>query len=491
MSKYILLLPILLPIVFGALIPFIRLKSEKLRNVLVELVVLLNSGIVFALIAMHTEKAYTVFHLTDNLNISFKIDGMSIIFGGLVSILWPLATLYAFEYMEREERRPSFFAFYTMTFGVTLGVAFSANLMTLYIFYELLTLITVPLVMHKMDAVSRDAARKYMVYSITGAAFAFIGFIFILTYGSSIDFTLGGVISQTAMSEHRNILLLGYVFAFMGFGVKAAVVPLCGWLPKASVAPTPVTALLHAVAVVKSGAFAIIRVTFYSYGADNIRGTVVQYIVMAVALCTILYGSSMAVKETHIKRRLAYSTISNLSYVLFGVTLMTPLGMGAALSHLIIHAFMKIVLFFGAGAIMEYSEQEYIPRLVGIGKKMPFTMTCFAISSLAVIGIPPFAGFISKWRLMTSAVETENILAYIGAGVLIISAVLTAIYLLTFVVRGFWPERGYNEEDVKVAKDPGWRMKLPLLILTVAVLALGLCFNPIAELISDTVYGLL
>lgn len=491
MDKYILLLPILFPLIMGAFTVLLPFKSEKMRNVYVEAIVIINSILVYLLLFNRPEGVSRVFHLTNRLVLSLRIDGMSMIFAGLVAVLWPLATLYAFEYMEHEERRTTFFAFYTMTFGITVGIAFSANFMTMYLFYEMLTLITLPLVMHKMDRESRDAARKYMVYSITGAAFAFIGFIFIFTFADTNDFILGGVLDSVTMSNNRPLLLLGYVMTFMGFGVKAAVFPLCGWLPKASVAPTPVTALLHAVAVVKAGAFTIIRITYYSFGADNIRGTWAQYFVMSIALITILYGSSMAVKETHIKRRLAYSTISNLSYILFGATIMTPLGMIGALSHLVMHAVMKIVLFCCAGAVMEYSHKNYIPELNGVAKKMPFTMTCFTVASLAVLGIPPLAGFISKWNLGTAAIASENKLAYVGVIVLMISAVLTAIYLLTFVIRAFWPPKGCEITISDDVHDPGLRMKIPFALLTILIIVLGVCSGPLMKLINDTVNGLM
>ena len=280
-------------------------KRERNRLLFTEAVVLLSSVLVWSLILSGKGKDDAVlFYLAGrDLKVFFRLDGAGCVFAGLVSFLWPLATLYASEYMEGEERQKSFFAFYTMAYGVTLGIAFAGNLVTLYLFYELLTLVTFPLVLHYRNRESRAASRKYLYYSIGGAAFAFMGLVFILIDGNTADFILGGVLNQGVPGFRTNTILFMYVLAFFGFGVKAALFPVHGWLPKASVAPTPVTALLHAVAVVKSGAFAILRLTYYSYGADFIRGTWAHYVVLGAVLVTIVYGSTMAVREAHLKRR--------------------------------------------------------------------------------------------------------------------------------------------------------------------------------------------
>lgn len=227
----------------------------------------------------------------------------------------------------------------------------------------------------------------------------------------------------------------------MGFGVKAAVFPLHGWLPKASVAPTPVTALLHAVAVVKAGAFAVIRLTYYSYGTDFLKGTWAQYAVMAIVIFTILFGSSAALKQVHFKRRLAYSTVANLSYILFGVTLMTPIGLEAGVLHMLFHSIIKIGAFFAAGAVLHSTKREYISELDGLGKKMPITFGTFTVFALALTGIPLFNGFVSKWALASAAIQSGDTLSFIGIIVLLISALLTAIYMLNISVRAFFPKK--------------------------------------------------
>ena len=298
------LLVILLPVIAGMLVFLLPFKKRSHMELFLETLVILNSVLVWYLLLHRPTEIFTLANFTGNLSISFKVDGMSMVFGGLVSALWPLATLYAFEYMTKEQHEKVFFMFYSMTYGVTLGISLAANLLTMYFFYELLTLVTVPLVMHTLTREAILASRKYLYYSLGGAAFAFIGLIFIIIYGSTTDFVLGGVLDLDKVGDMTNVLLLIYVMAFMGFGVKAAICPFNSWLPDAGVAPTPVTALLHAVAVVKSGAFAIIRLTYYSFGTEFLKGTWAQNVVMLVVMFTIVYGCSRAVKETHLKRRL-------------------------------------------------------------------------------------------------------------------------------------------------------------------------------------------
>ena len=297
MNEILLLLVVVIPFISGILIPLIPWKSRRAMCIFIETAVLINSILVWSVLTNRPQESMTILKFTGNLSVTLHVDGLASVFAGLVATLWPLATLYSFEYMKHEENERPFFMFYTMTFGVTLGIALSANILSMYFFYELLTLVTTPLVVHTLTREAILASRTYLYYSLGGAAFAFIGMIFVIVYGSSTDFVYGGVLSLEHYPGNVNLLLLIYVLAFMGFGVKAAVCPFNSWLPKAGVAPTPVTALLHAVAVVKSGAFAIMRLTYYSFGTDFLRGTWAQYTVMAITIFTIVYGCSMAVKR--------------------------------------------------------------------------------------------------------------------------------------------------------------------------------------------------
>ncbi len=484
------ILVILIPIIAGALVPMLSFKKRWHMEVFLESAVILNSILVWYLLLHHSDSTFLLAHFTGDLSICFKVDGMGMVFAGLVSALWPFATLYAFEYMTKEEHEKIFFLFYTMTYGITLGIALSANLLTMYFFYELLTLVTVPLVMHTLTREAILASRKYLYYSLGGAAFAFIGLIMIIIYGTTTDFILGGVLDLTKIGGRTNVLLFVYVMAFLGFGVKAAVFPFNSWLPQAGVAPTPVTALLHAVAVVKSGAFAIIRLTYYSFGVDFLKGTWAQTTVMLVVMFTIVYGCSRAVKETHLKRRLAYSTISNLSYILFGVTIMTPLGLVGALTHLIFHAVIKICSFFCAGAIIHQTERQYVHELDGMGYRMPCIFGIFTVSALALMGVPGLAGFISKWNLASAAADSGNPVAYFGIACLLISALLTAIYMLTIVVRAFFPGKDFDDSSIKEFKDPNWKMLLPLFVFVFFIIAFGLYSQPLTDFFRDVAAGL-
>ena len=485
-------LTLILPLIGGALLPLFKFDTVKKRAWYVEAVVSATSVMVLfvLLTSMHTR--YTYFHMTDTLSIAFRVDGTGAVFAGLVAFLWPIASLYGFEYMTHEERPDSFFAFYTMTYGVTLAIAFSANLFSLYIFYECLTLITLPLVVHKQNADSNRAGRKYLTYSISGAALAFIALICLIYFGDTTDFIMGGVLNAEKMAGYESLLQWVFLLAFIGFGTKAAVFPVHAWLPAASVAPTPVTALLHAVAVVNTGAFAVIRVIYYGFGADFLFGSPAQTVALILSCATILFGSGMAVKEQHFKRRLAYSTISNLSYMLMGAALMTPAGMVGSLSHLVIHGLIKITLFYCAGAILVRTGAEYVQDLRGYGKIMPYTCAAFVIGSMALVGTPPLAGFVSKWNLLVAAADTGLAMGHVAIFTLIASAILTAVYLFNVAMPMYF--RPLNEDQAQLLgqkKDPSWMMLLPFGVLCVSVILLGMYAQPLVNFLRQTAAGLM
>lgn len=474
MTTKLLAIVVLLPILAGALVPVLPFKKRTQMMIYVEGAVLLNSLLVLYLLLKQPQDAIILFRFTGNLTLSFQLDGLGTVFAGIVAALWPLATLYAFEYMKHEGHEKVFFMFYTITYGATMGIALAEDVVTMYCFYEMLTLVTFPLVMHTLKREAILASRTYLYYSLGGAAFAFIGVVFILIYGNTCNFTPGGVLNMAAAGDHTNILLLAYVLSFCGFSVKAAMFPFSSWLPKAGVAPTPVTALLHAVAVVKAGAFTTMRMTYYCFGADFLRGTWAQSVLMVLVIFTIVYGCSRALKETHIKRRLAWSTVSNLSYILFGVVLMSPLGLVGALSHMIFHAVMKICAFFCAGAVIYKTGREYVYQLDGFGRKMPKVFIIFTISGMALMGVPGLCGFVSKWNLARAAAESENTIAYVGVAALLVSALLTAIYMMTMSVRAFFPGRDFDYSRISDVEDPNWMMILPLVIFAIAMFYFGL-----------------
>lgn len=487
MNEIFMPIAIFIPIILGIAILFIPFKNRKQMMIYIESVILLTSVVAVMLILNRPDDLFILFSFAGNLKVGFDLDGVGSVFVGIVSLLWPLATLYAFEYMEHENHQKTFFTFYTMTYGVTLAIALAKDILTMYIFYEMLTLVTLPLIIHSLSKDAIHATCKYLYYSLGGAAFAFIGVVFILIYGSSPDFTAGGVLNLLALGDKKDLLIFIYFLCFCGFSVKAAMCPFSSWLPTAGVAPTPVTALLHAVAVVKAGAFACIRVTYFSFGTELLKGSWAQNVILCLVIFTIVYGCSRAVKETHIKRRLAWSTVSNLSYILFGCVLMTPAGLLGALTHMIFHAVMKITSFFCAGSIMHKTHKNYIHELDGLGRKMPITFIIFTISAFALMGVPGLCGFISKWYLASGAIESGTILGYIGVVALLISALLTVIYMVTISVRAFFPGKGFDYQKVEGFSDPGWKMLLPLCLFIVAMFVFGLHSQPLVDMLIEIV----
>ena len=482
---------IFFPIFAGVLLIFAPVKKRRTMLIIAECITIITSIVAWMLIVNPPETGVVLFKFIDKYTVSFKIDGLSRVFCALISWLWPLATLYATEYMEHEAsektlKEKTFFGMYVITFGVTMGIAFAENMLAMYVFYEMLTLVTIPLILFTMSDAAIAATRKYIVYSLGGAAFAFISLIFLMAYGDEFVFKLGGVIHGTPDGRDE-VLRLIYVFAFFGFGVKAAVWPVNSWLPQAGVAPTPVTALLHAVAVVKSGAFAIIRLTYYSFGTDFLRGSWAQHLTMGFAIFTIVYGCSMAVKERHIKRRLAYSTISNLSYILFGATLMTPLGMVGAMTHMVFHGVMKISSFFCAGAVICKAHKNYVYELEGMAKRMPKTFFIFTISAFALMGVPGICGFFSKWQLASAGISSGTIMGYVGVGAILVSALLTAIYMMQMVLRAYFPV----EETTGEKCDLSWQMLVPLVIFVTACVLMGVFNAPIIAFFEKVAGGLI
>ena len=469
MNNTLLLVPIFMPIMLGIASFLIPFKNQKHHNLFVAVSLIFVSASVWICALFVPEKELPLLSFTNTLSFALKLDGAGKIFACLSATLWPLTALYAFDYMKHEKHLKMFYCFFVASFGATMGIAMASNMLTMYLFYELLTLFTIPLVMHGMEHKHKRAARKYMVYSIGGAAFAFAGVVYLIVNNAN-GFVFGGSIIDPA---DANLTLTLFVFAFMGFGVKAAIFPLHSWLPTASVAPTPVTALLHAVAVVKAGAFALIRLVYYSFGTDFLKGTVAQSIVMAVCIFTILYGSACALKQPHFKRRLAYSTISNLSYIAFAVTLMSPAGLIAAFCHLIFHSVIKIGAFFCAGSVLHNSKEEYVQKLEGLGKKMPLTFGLFTVFALALTGIPPLCGFFSKWYIALASVEGGSALEIVGVVVLLISAFLTAVYMLTPSIKAFFPAKD-KAIDVAHAKEANWRMLVPIGICAVLCILMGI-----------------
>ena len=486
------LLCVLLPIVTGAAVLIFRNRfHRRSREMLVMAMSALTSLVTLALVYLRPEPL-TALRLSEQLHLSFHLDGLGVVFAVILAVLWPIADLYSAEYMSHEHGENRFFGFFTMTYGVVLGIAFAANAFTLYLFYELMTLCTLPLVMHEMDPQGRAAGKMYLLYSMSGAAFAFISLVFLSHYGT-LDFVLGGSLDPALILGVETTLRVVFLLAFFGYGVKAAVFPFYAWLPAAGVAPTPVSALLHAVAVVNSGVFAVLRLTYYSFGPDFLRGTFAQWGMMAACTFTIVFGSAYAWRLQHLKRRLALSTVSNLSYILLGASVMSTAGLTGALMHMAAHSVFKIILFFCAGAILcqTHHKDEYGFQMSGLGYRMPVTFAAFAVASLGLIGVPPFAGFFSKWMIAESAVQLGNAWGYAGAFALILSAFLTGLYQLEVLIRGWFPGEGEDVQRNAKVKEAGWRMKLSFALLMALAVLISVLSAPMARLLASAAAGTL
>ncbi len=483
MDEKYLLLPIFLAFLSAALSYVIPFKSAKAHKWFLFLTTLVTSLSVWMLLLNRPEEGLHIYSFSDEFTLILRLDDFGALFAGMTSFLWPFATLYAFEYMRHETHNRMFFAFYLLTFGVTEGIAFSGSMITAFVFYEMLTLSTLPLVLSRFNEDSQFAARRYAIYCLGGSAFAFIGVVFLSVYGSGAFFTPGGVLTGAEVSKE---MMLGvFLVAFFGFGVKAAVFPFHAWLPMASVAPTPVTALLHAVAVVKSGVFLIVRLTWFCFGADYLRGTWAQKVCLAFVIFTLVYGAAMAVKERHFKRRLAFSTVSNLSYILFGVLLLTEAGLAAGLTHMLFHALIKIGAFMTAGAFMHMTGREYVFELDGVGKKMPFTFAFYTVFALSLTGIPLFNGFVSKYKLVMAGFEEGSALGAIGVIGLILAAFLCAVYTFTVSVRAFFPKAGSDRFLMTNVTDPNWLMLVPIALFAALTILTGVWPEPILRLTAQ------
>jgi len=371
----------------------------------------------------------SVAEVLPGIELAFAVEPLGMLFAALASMLWIVNSLYSIGYMRGndEANQTRFYVLFAVSLGATIGVAFAANLFTLFLFYEALTLSTYPLVAHKGDQRSVASARVYLVVLLSTSIVLFLPAI-IWTYmaAGSGEFTLGGVLAGKLEGAGVGLLLLLFVF---GIG-KAAVMPVHLWLPAAMVAPTPVSALLHAVAVVKAGVFAITKVVIYIFGVQHLLDAFVADLLVAAAAFTIIAASIVALRQENLKRLLAYSTVAQLSYVVMAIALLTPLaGIGAA-AHIVAHAFGKITLFFAAGAIYTAAHKTELHELRGIGRRMPVTMSAFTIGALSMIGIPPTGGFISKWYILAGAYQADNMLALLT---IIASTLLNAAYLLPII----------------------------------------------------------
>ncbi len=406
---------------------------------------------------------YELCRILPGVSLSFTVDGFGMLFALVASSLWIVTTIYSIGYMRglNEHAQTRFFICFAVALSATIGVAFAGNLLTLYIFYEILSLSTYPLVTHHQDEEARSGGRKYLTYLLsTSIGLALPAMLITYTLTGSLEFTSMGVFPADTAKPLLTILLLMFMFGF----AKAGLMPLHSWLPGAMVAPTPVSALLHAVAVVKVGVFSIVRVLTGIFGIDLLAATSLNTLICVIAAFSVLVSSLIALSQDNLKRRLAFSTIGQLSYIILGAGLASRLGVQGSMLHIAMHAFGKITLFFCAGAIFVATGKKYISEMVGIGRRMPVTMFAFFVGSLSVIGLPPAGGLISKWFLVLGAMEAEMFWVLM---VYLASSFLNAAYFLPIVYRAFFCSEEEAQFERKVAEAPLWCV-VPL-VLTAAV----------------------
>lgn len=429
-------LAIVIPLI-GALFIGLSGKRPNLRETFTIVTATLLFGLVCTLIepVMAGEKlAMTWFEPLPGLPIAFDIEPLGLLFALVASFLWIITTIYAIGYMRghHEENQTRFYICFAIAISSVMGVALASNLLTLFVFYEILTLSTYPLVTHAGTDKAKQGGRVYLGILIsTSIAFFLFAIVATWSLAGTLDFRPGGILSGTASP-----LVLGGLLILFSYGIgKAALMPFHRWLPSAMVAPTPVSALLHAVAVVKAGVFSVLKVAIYIFGIDELSTLVASDVVLYIAAATILIASLVAMTKDNLKARLAYSTISQLGYIVAGAMLATSAGIIGSAMHIATHAFGKITLFFCAGAIMVACHKTEISQMRGLGRTMPFTMLAFLIGSISIIGLPPMGGTWSKWYLVMGSLEAEKMVLVF---VLMISSLLNIAYLLPIPIRGFF-----------------------------------------------------
>ena len=480
--------------VTGAVIFFLDETSRRLRTWLN----LLGAGVKVVLVVsllqgFYGGDTYTLEKtIAPGLTLLISADGLSVLFVTLSTILWFFTTLYAVGYLESSHHRSRFFGFFSMCVSATTGLAFAGNLFTFIVFYELLTVSTVPLIVHTGTAAAIRSGRTYLAYTLAGGTAVVAAGVWLQALVGPTDFSSTAKVAAAALESPLQLSVI-FLILFCGFGVKAAIVPFHGWLPKAMVAPAPVSSLLHAVAVVKAGAFGIVRLVYDVYGIETAQSLGMLAVMAVVASITIVYGSVRALFEDELKKRLAYSTVSQVSYIVLGTAVFGPLATIGGVVHLVHQGIMKITLFFCAGNYAETVGVKRVSEMNGIGKRMPWTTGAFTVGALGMIGVPPFAGAVSKWYLKKGSVDAG--MEWVGI-VLAISSLLNAAYFLPILYRAWFLERAEPWSDKIPAGrlETRWMLLVPPVVTALLVVYAGLLaesgYSPLAwaKMIAETKY---
>ena len=487
----------LIPLLAGLAIFTVPEEGRRLRvglNLGAALVKLGLVGVMLWAVAVGMTFEVATAWLPGGRDLVLRADPLALLFLTLSSVLWLFTSLYAIAYLEGAPHRSRFFGFFSLCVAATAGIALAGNLLTFFLFYELLTLATWPLVVHRGTAAARRAGVVYLRYTLGGGMVLLAGIVLLESAVGTVDFAGPEAALAGLAPELYPTVVAAFAMLLAGLGVKAGFVPLHGWLPRAMVAPAPVSALLHAVAVVKAGAFGVVRVIYDVYGLPLAQALHLTTVLLVVAAVTILWGSLRALMQDELKKRLAFSTISQVAYIALGIAIVGPLATVGGIVHIVHQGLMKITLFFGAGNIAETLGVHRISHMDGVGRRLPWTMAAFTVGALGMIGVPPVAGFVTKWYLGLGGLEVG--LVWI-VGLLAISSLLNAAYFLPILYRAWflparrelWHDRGRHGRF-----ETHWLLLLPPLatagMALLAGLLAGLDFSPLgwSERIAEGIY---
>ena len=423
-----------------------------------------------------------LFSVAPNVTFVFQSDAAGRLFALLFSGMFMAAGFFALGYFKHHHNPAKFYAFYFFSLFALVSLCMAGSLVTMYLCFETLTLCSFPMVLYDRSKEAVAAGIKYLLYSITGAMMGLFGVIYVTLHTTSATFVPGGSLEAGLAAAPSTLLLIAFFISMIGFGTKAGIFPMHGWLPTAHpIAPSPASAVLSGV-VVNAGVLCIYRMIYYAVGPEVIRGTWAQTVLLWLSLLTVLIGSAQALRQKHIKRRLAYSTVSQISYILFGLFMLENLAVQGALLHTVFHSVMKTCLFLCAGAVMVYGGTADVDAMRGIGKKMPVTLWCFTIAGVGLVGIPPLSGFLSKWVLAQGAVESGMaVFSWLGPVVLLVSALLTAGYIFPVSIAAFFPG---TQAEGTTAKEAPLSMLIPLIVLAALTLLFGLYAVPLRHAVE-------
>ena len=480
MQAILLILVVLFPAVCAALVwalPTVREDKTRDRFVLGSLAVtfLLVIGL-----CLTGDGAVTVFNIVEGLPVVLASDGVARLFAVLMSGMWLVSGAFSFTYMTHEGSQRRYYTFYLFTLAALMGLCFAGTLVTMYLFFEMMTLLSVAMVLHSMSKEAVAAGLKYLLYSIAGAMMGLMGVFFFTAKATTPVFVAGGSLDAAWVSNHTPLMLAILFVTIVGFATKAGMFPMHGWLPTAHpIAPAPASAVLSGV-ITKAGVLCVIRFLYFVVGADLVRGTWVQTTLIILSLITVFMGSMMAFKTNGLKKRLAYSSVSQVSYVLFGLFMLNEVAFRGAMLHVYFHSIMKNLLFLSAGSIIFKTGLTDVRDLTGIGKKMPATIWCFTLAGCSLVGVPPLCGFFSKWQLAQGALASGvAVFSWLGPVVLLVSALLTGGYLLPIAINGFFPGHagghghGHEEHAAVESCEVNKTMLIPMIILAVLLFVLG------------------